>query len=190
MAEKAQAPPRTFVELLYRSFMATYGPFLTVVGFVLTVIAFFVVPATATWPVRWMLVLAVLAAYAVLVLLYAAYTAFRTTGQRLPIVRCAQACPKAFHKAKVLFLLDPSELFAHDAIVSIYYMQDDIERLIGMGRVINIQEDGRIQVLATHDVEFGDVQWQDLVKNDVTKLRRLIVKPIIPAFALEAYRNE
>lgn len=43
-----------------------------------------------------------------------------------------------------------------------------------------MQDNRIIQVLVTHDVDFGD-EWNRIADNDVTKLRKLRIKPTVPS---------
>jgi hypothetical protein len=47
---------------------------------------------------------------------------------------------------QLLLLLDPSDMFGFDAVVSVYRKNGDFEEMVGIGRVRTIQENGFIQV--------------------------------------------
>jgi hypothetical protein len=77
-------------------------------------------------------------------------------------------------------LLDKSELFGHDAVVSVYHVDgSDFEQLIGVGYVRNIQENGKIQVLVEEVIANGDL-LNRLAHNDAEVLGRIRVKPSAP----------
>lgn len=82
--------------------------------------------------------------------------------------------------AVILLLLEPSEIFSHQIFVSVYYLEDKFEELIGIGSVVNIQGDGIIQV----NIEQVKGSYQKiktgLENNNAIVLDKIIVKPNIP----------
>lgn len=76
-------------------------------------------------------------------------------------------------------LLQPSDLFSHNTLVSFYLRSGDgFERFMGIGKVRHVQEDGKIQAEIL-DWEREDVLTR-LKANDITVLRRILVKPSVP----------
>jgi len=79
-----------------------------------------------------------------------------------------------------------SRLFGVNILVTIYYVEglgsgqnEYFERAIGIGRVINIQENGLIQVLAPREVSNHAELWQRIRSRDMATLSRIIIKPSI-----------
>jgi len=180
------APSNSFASHLYASFRATYGPFFTFAGVALGIIVFFVVPRTSSLPARYAIVIILVAVYLVIWLFEACWSAFKQKSNTLPAVRCSIPAPKAFPQAIGILLLEPSELFSYDSVVAIYLIEHEIERCIGVGKVINIQEDKKIQVLVMRRIE--DDGWDGILNNDATKLRCITVKPNFPSFAMEVLK--
>jgi hypothetical protein len=79
-------------------------------------------------------------------------------------------------------------LLSHDAIVSVYYLEDDLERLVGVGKVINVQNDKKVQILITENYDFGE-KLNQIMNNSKDELKKLIVKASVPSFILEAISN-
>jgi len=186
---KNRAPfdsPRSFCSQLYESFIVTYGPFFTILGFILTVIVFFVIPEEASVPFRYVIIIAVVGVYLIMWFLHAGWSAFNKTENTLPRVRCAMQAPKDFPQAVGILIMEPSELFSYDSIVAIYSVEDEIERCIGIGKVLNIQEDKKIQVLVMRQIENSG--WDAILNNDANKLRNVMVKPNFPSFAMEVIK--
>jgi hypothetical protein len=82
---------------------------------------------------------------------------------------------------EIVFLLEPSELFAHDIYISFYYMDDDgYENRIGIGFVKLIQTDGKIQAV----LHQPDSNHQNIINaldgNDPKLIEKIIVKPSVP----------
>ena len=86
-----------------------------------------------------------------------------------------------------LCLLEPSELFSYGASVSFYYIDEEgFELLIGIGKVVNIQEDGKIQVVMLKQIQGQEEIVDGLAQNNAQILKKTKVKPIIPS----AYLSE
>ena len=109
----------------------------------------------------------------------AAYVSFKTNRNALPEVICVKPCLKKNKKIH-LFLLTPSDLFSNDILVSFYYCNDEYEQLIGIGRVFNIQDDNKIQVLLTYTFEGHEEKVKKMVKNNKLYLDKTKIKPNIP----------
>ncbi|MGA9098650.1 MAG: hypothetical protein WB392_06920, partial [Methanotrichaceae archaeon] len=82
--------------------------------------------------------------------------------------------------ARVLCLVEPSEFFSYDTMVSFYYKIGDFERLIGLGEVININEDKFIQIELNRLLDGNDAIVERLIENNAECLRRIRIKPFIP----------
>ncbi|AIE75694.1 hypothetical protein D082_31660 [Synechocystis sp. PCC 6714] len=78
-------------------------------------------------------------------------------------------------------LLEYSEIFSHDMMVSVYYTnQDDIEVLIATGFVKNVQDNGKIMI-KLNNLETGQKEiLEKLSSNDKSIIGRTIIKPGIP----------
>ncbi|HEX8633803.1 MAG TPA: hypothetical protein VF703_06570 [Pyrinomonadaceae bacterium] len=178
-----EASKNSFTSHLYVSFRASYGHVTALLGIVLVFLSYFSIPTTQTITTRWLIISIVISLYLIFGLLHAAWTAFYRDKDILPAVRYAAPPPKAIQSSLALLVLDPSIIFSYDSIVGIYSVENEYERLIGLGKVINIQEDRKIQVLVTQDVDFGE-QWKAIINREV-RLTNIRVKPTVPSFALE-----
>lgn len=75
-------------------------------------------------------------------------------------------------------LLEASDLFAAQSIISLYYTdEDDFERLIGVGFVESINNKGRIQVV----IDEPEITYQNildkLANNDLKVIQQTRVSP-------------
>jgi hypothetical protein len=85
-----------------------------------------------------------------------------------------------------LCLLEASELFSHDTVASFYYLEEGgFETLIGIGIVINVQDDRRIQVQMTRAAEGSEQIVARLAANDNSALGKVRIKPTVPRSFLE-----
>lgn len=109
----------------------------------------------------------------------AAYVSYKTNKNILPGVICVKPYLKN-NKEIHLFLLTPSDLFSNDIVVSFYYCNDEYEQLIGIGKVFNIQDDNKIQVLLIKTLEGHEDKVKEMVKNNKLYLDKTKIKPNIP----------
>lgn len=179
---------KTFGSLLYDSFRSTYGPFISLIGIILVFVGYYIVPSSETISAKHVLLIFVVLLYVNFIFIHAAYIAHKNNRVLLPAVKYSSAPPIAYQPSVALLLLEDSELFSYDAIVGVYKSENEIEQLIGIGRVINIQENGKIQILVTNDLGYSS-DWAQYITNNITLLQKMLVKPTVPAFAMEATLN-
>ena len=78
-----------------------------------------------------------------------------------------------------LLLLESSELLSIGFYVSIFYPDNEYEKLIGVGYVQNIQDNGLLQVISKPLNDSDNDIWEKIGNNNSTVLPMLIVKPSI-----------
>lgn len=82
---------------------------------------------------------------------------------------------------EVICLLKSTKMFSHGIIVSFYYTDEhNFEQLICMGTVINIQENGMIQVKIEEEVDGHEDILTKLKNNDKQLIKKVAVKPTVP----------
>jgi len=86
---------------------------------------------------------------------------------------------------QTIFLLEPSEFFSIDAVVSFYFIDNDFELLIAMGRVVNIQRDSKIQFEVIQVRNGYEPIVNKLENNDYITLSKNRIKPNIPRAFLD-----
>jgi hypothetical protein len=86
----------------------------------------------------------------------------------------------------VTLVLDRSDLFGVNILVTIYYVErlgpgrDEVfERQIGIGRVANIQQNGLVQVVVLAEVSTHAELWQRIRNREAAALSQIVVKPSI-----------
>ncbi len=154
-----------------------------VLGSILAIVlavALWILRPEQTVPIAWVVLLAVISVILVVGFGNAAYELFRK-GRTLPQVLSGRKIAPLAQETELLLLLEPSSLFAHDTWVSFFHIDgDNFERLIGVGSVVNIQEDGRIQVgMSQASLGYEEI-IKGLTRNDSGLLKRTRVKPSIP----------
>jgi hypothetical protein len=119
-------------------------------------------------------VISVLIIFVMSTLFHAAYSAWSGHGQNLPkVIRTCDA-PEPYGGSRALLLLTPHPIFIIGAQASVYGLADGVELLIGVGRVVEIQEDSNIQLLT---IPVAEGSHQRLIDSKKENLASLIVKP-------------
>jgi hypothetical protein len=173
----------TFTDRIWSAALKSWGAMFTIVGLIAAIVGFFVVPSSDTVQLNIFLVTVFVLLIAIGVFGRAAYDAHADSVIQLPRVRMVIEPPASYREASALLLLDPTELLSHDSIVSLYYVDGGIERLSGIGKVVNIQNDKKIQVLLIKEAEFSQ-KIEELKANRAEDIAKLIVKPSVPSFYL------
>ena len=98
-------------------------------------------------------------------------------------------CPPAAEgsaEEPITLIIGGSRQFGINFLVTVYYEERLVpvkgpifERAIGMGQVVNVQENGLIQVLMLREVSNHAELWQRIRERDTAVLAGVVVKPSI-----------
>jgi hypothetical protein len=178
----------SFSDLLWESTVKSWGGILTFLSFTGAILVFYLVPEQSSIQLKHILPIIIVAFFLLVVFIRTAWIACQVSSSNIPRVMYVKDAPKAYESACALFLIEPTPLLSHDAIVSVYYLEDDLERLVGVGKVINVQNDKKVQILITDNYDFGE-KLNQIMNNSKDELKKLIVKASVPSFILEAISN-
>lgn len=169
---------KSFWGLIWSSFLRVQG----VLGVTITILLAVLFSPNKNISLSLVLPIGLFCVILILALGNAVYEALKISKHVLPVVLVGGKPPNHISGAKLLCLIEPSELFSYDTFVSFYYLGDEnFEQLMGIGTVVNIQEDGKIQVVMTCSLDGYEENIEKLVQNDAGILKRTRVKPNIPA---------
>ncbi len=168
----------SFLNIVAQNIASAFNIWVTVISLLLAIIAWWGTPAQTSWPIRYIFLMIIFFVFVVLLLFRVAWIIYKESGIALPAVK--QATQYGPNQSGIL-VLGPSNLFGHNSIVAIYYTEDQFERLIGMGIVSNIQENGLIQVVVERHLPECDDLWRGILSNKSDRIKNLIVKPHAPA---------
>lgn len=147
----------------------------TLIGLVATIVTF-TIQAETKISARWTVLGLLLEFALILALLELAWRAFLDRRQGLP--RVIQSRKPAVGSDPAILLLEPSELYSFGDLVTFYYVgEDQFEELIGIGAVVNIQQDGKIQALLQTPVSEQGALIERLASNEAALKRLIRVKP-------------
>jgi hypothetical protein len=187
---------------LWKSFNRVQGTLLSVLSLLLAIASFFYTPA-AEIRFNWKWVFVGLPIYAAIcaTLIDMLIRARGHSRVRLPRTRHVVINEGRGSDAftTIILVLEASELFGVNILVTIYYSEnlgvgdgEIFERPIGVGRVINVQQNGLIQVLLIAEVPSHADLWQRIRRREVGALAQLVVKPSVffDAAGIEVRVNE
>ena len=177
---------KNFGELIWSSFLEIQGVLIGALGIFITILL-------SRFPVKTQIPLDIVIAIAFFILLLvatliqASYQSFKTSQELSQLQK--SVIPKILGVIKeqgsqsalqLRCLLENSALFSNDTCISFYYTDDEgFERLIGMGVVVTVQDDGKIQaVLDSPILGYQDI-LEKLGNNDFKIISRTVVKPNI-----------
>ena len=165
--------------LLWLSFTRIQGVLVSVVGIVTGILLWQMSP-TATVRLMFVVPAAIVVTMIIAVLAGAVHEVWSNRRPAIPRVLYATQ-PKGETESQLICLLEPSDWFSYGLGVAFYYVNDDgFELLVGIGRVINVQDDGRIQVVVTRTIGGNDGVVAEIASGNKGKLERVRVKPSIP----------
>jgi len=172
----------------WTSFKAVSGPVLAGAALVLALLGPLYAPAAIVQiSLIWVAVAGLITSIVLLTALNLTVSARQAARSRLPRARYAIVAGRP-DEGPLTLVLDRSELFGVNLVVTIYYTDraepgdDDavIERLIGVGRVSNVQQNGLIQVLVLVEVPSHAGLWQRIRNREASTIAQIVVKPSIP----------
>lgn len=169
---------RSFLNIVVQNVASAFNIWATLISLILAFIAWWGISPEKSWPVRHVFLMIIFFTFVTLLLFRVAWATYKESGITLPSVK--QATQYGTNQSGIL-ILGPSKLFGHNSIVAIYYTEDQFERLIGVGTVSNIQENGLIQVAVEQHLPECDEIWKAILLNKADKIKNLIVKPYAPA---------
>ena len=169
---------------IWKALLKTWGGVFTFVSLVASVLVYFITPDTDTIKINIFLVVIFLLLAIIVIFLRALYDANTDANVSLPRIRKVLEPPKSYEKASALLLVDPSNLLSHDSSVTLFILEDDYEQLVGIGVVVNIQDDKKAQVALFKNDESEQLISQ-LKENKKYDLERLVLKPSVPRAFLE-----
>lgn len=175
---------KSFSEHIYDSFTRINGWLTGGIALALSITVFFFGPETKV-VVGWLVATIAISLFLLAVLVDAAYAGWRASRRGLPEVRKTLEPPLIYTGISRILIVDPSDLFGVDALVSVYVKEDEYERLIGIGRVLTVQTNGYLQIGISSITESSPEIITKLNTNDASFLKKLLVKPSVPSYLLQ-----
>jgi len=170
--------PNSFWGYIWLRFYSIQGLLLAVIGLIFSLITWFAVNASTSTKV---LVITILVLVVLLVVaINAAYSLFLRRSRVLPKIIAVRP-NTSVSNADFVCVLEPSEWFSQGILVSFYDYDGKYEQLIGIGRVLIVQDDGKIQVGMSVNIEGHEGIIERLSRSDMEAVERIKVKPHVPS---------
>ncbi len=100
------------------------------------------------------------------------------TQINLPRIRKGLETYEPYNDFSFLALLDPYMLFTFNTLFSVFSISDEVEELIGTGRVINVQINGML-LIGVLLFEGKENLIKLIVQNSKETLKKLVIKPMM-----------
>jgi hypothetical protein len=168
----------TFRGVLWSSFNAINGWFLGGAGILIGVLLIRF-PFNTPLPLDLVLIVGFFTLLTFFVLINALHISLQEYQKlRRRTIPSIELVTKENNSDAIICLLEYSEIFAYDMMVSAYYTnQDNMEVLIATGFVKNIQDNGKI-VVQLPNLESGQEEiLKKIAGNDKSILNRTVIKP-------------
>lgn len=187
-----------FSSLLWESSLKSWGGIIGVLGLLASLLSYFITPNESVVKTKIVMVVIMLLASILIIAIRAAWIATDKANTAAVQMSHKLSSPKVIHvrdavkpynNCHALFIIDPTSLLSHDALVSVYYLENNFEKFVGIGKVINVQEDKKVQVIVTDNYDFED-KLDRIKSNSSEDLDKLIIKTSIPSSILEGNLNE
>jgi hypothetical protein len=170
----------TTFDLIYDAFSRANGLFLTLLSLAVGLFLWVVHPSSQIliWPV---VSAAVLATIVIYVLFDAIRMSIQSWGRSPGVKRVKEAEPLPEGNKGVRLIIEPSQLFYIDSMITLYEREDEFDIQLGIGYVETVNEKKYIQaVVYENPMHVNRGVWQEICKNDDKCLSRLRVRPSVP----------
>jgi len=170
--------PDSFFAFLSESFVDTFNTIGVVAGVIGVILALYVVPSGSKWAVKPIFVGILIIGYVFVILLNAAHRAYNKDTPEWPRVRNVLLAQSLGTDPGILLLVDPFGMFVQNALVSVH-RAGEAEELVAVGKIVSIQEDGRIQVRLFLPTGITDKELENQRMEFAAYAANLKVKSII-----------
>ncbi|HIF9354077.1 TPA: hypothetical protein ACX6RJ_002082 [Photobacterium damselae] len=172
----------TFSDRVFASVLNRWGAAVAVIGLIGTLAPIYI-DLTGTVGIKYVLAIVIFGFVVLIFLLRLAFEAHNDSMLKSPKVLGIQDPPSTYKEyGEALLVLEPSDLISHDSLVSVYYIdqnQQSLELFVGLGRVLIVQNDKRIQILVLNTEE-SDKSITEIKSNAQNDLKFVFVKPSVP----------
>ncbi|MCQ9473597.1 hypothetical protein NRB15_24975 [Pseudomonas alliivorans] len=146
---------------------------IAVLGFLSSIVTNFV-DTNATISVRWLVFLATISLYAIIILLKVAHDALERGRPSPPFEN-----PIQYVQESAILVIRKNEHFVHDIVVGCYHQKDGLDRLAYIG-VVSLVQSKIIQIRIEHDLGILEsIPW------NAEDLKMIEIRPVVPFREME-----
>lgn len=174
---------KNFGDLIWSSFFEIQGVLIGFLGIGITIVLSRFSFKTQI-PLDLVIGIALFMLLVVVTLIKASYQSFKTAQELsqlqklvIPKILYVSKEPSSQAPFQLRCLIGNSPLFSNDTCISFYYTDDEgFERLIGMGVVLTVQDNGKVQALLDIPILGYQAILEKLGNNDLKIISRTVVK--------------
>lgn len=184
---------KSFQDYIWSSALSSGMWIFVVVTGICSIVAYFLSPNEAV-SIKYMAATIFITFAFISVAITTAYTIYKELRESLnslplrPKVIYARNPPKYYSESICVLITEPTEILTNDSIVSVYLLVSQFEELIAIGKVINVQDDKKVQVLVTYDHDLERYK-DNIINNDKDILEKIVLKSTIPSFIISGVFN-
>lgn len=161
-------------KIILKAFSETFGIIMTLIGVIIGLFAFYV-DASSTISVKVVLPMLLFLLYVLIVLFRSIHISINTLF--LPeIIKSIKPFSPYDNMYDTLILLAPYSLFTYNTYVALYRLNNEVEELVGFGKVINVQEDKKL-MLGFEISSMKEGLIESIIENNSDVINNLIIKP-------------
>ena len=175
----------SYFYLLGKNIMTSYSAITGIGGVVLTIVFWIWKPEEKISLCFYIMSIAIIVFF-LLIFIRFSIDLYSVKKQKCKVLTIRESYGNFKSEETVIALTTCEEYFSENGIVSVFHLENGFERQIALGKIINIQEDKKVQILIFDiDAEFS---CDKLLKNERELLEKLRIKPIIKMTSLEEMR--
>lgn len=179
-----------FSNLIHSNFKKNQGWLIGVISLITSILLWIITPSTVV-PFGLILTLLILAFFLMYIFADSGHEIFNKYLNLIHKTKLPRLIRVIEREGKQILLARPSQLFSHDMVVSIYLVDNDkFEELIGFGFIINVQEDGILQIELIKILESFKDGFEKMIANDIKILENVIIKPHLSIKFIDMLREE
>lgn len=187
---------RFFGDLLLKGFIQGFSIVVLILGILGSAMAFLFGKSLNSLPGEWVWFFGVWFLTIIVSLFRAAWLMYQESlSVQMPAKVIRGMIPHdLYSEALAMIITEPDERLTHDALVSIYLVDQDTEKLLAAGQVVNIQGDKKVQIIITTYLtrNLDEATEDDLSKiknNNSDILKNIVVKTSMTKRLLEVVAN-
>lgn len=170
---------------LYESFRRTYGHIVAFMSLMIGFALYIFAEHPAKLAISATAVIVLVVSVIVASFFDAAVRAWSQSTLQPPLIVDSGPAPVPYPSSDILIVAKQNPFFYRDAEVSVFCKKNDVEYLVGIGRVVDAQYDQSMQVLVTRIVAEGNEFYDALCNPGKDGLKSILIKPGVPRAARE-----
>lgn len=163
--------------IIGRTVLTSGNIFVGTLGLVVGIVPWFYDPLQLDTVVKVGVTIVVILSY-VIVVLVRSLILVSTELRISPRVLRVLPAQTRYTDAIAILLIEPNGMLTYESVLTVFVLDEGFERPIGIGKIVNVQDDRKMQAVA-YNIDSSNDAWEPLLRN-LTAVERAFVKPAIP----------